>query len=183
MNISPVARKYAKALFDVAEHNQRVAGVSRDLTGFVTLLKSTPDLQAVFDSPSVPSRKKRAIVDALFAASDTPVSAEVQRLVEMLADHDRLGAIEAVATAYEAQVMDAERALPAEVVTVVTLDDGRRQALADALGRATGRRVTVEGRVDPTILGGVVAKVGSLVFDGSVAGQLERMRQRLSSNI
>jgi F-type H+-transporting ATPase subunit delta len=77
--------------------------------------------------------------------------------------------------------MEAAGVVMAELVTAAPLGDDREAALAHALGQATGHRVDVTGRVDESIIGGVVAKVGSVVYDGSVSRQLERMRQRLSA--
>jgi len=78
-----------------------------------------------------------------------------------------------------ARVMDVGQAVTADVVTAVPLSEQGQSQLAVALGKVTGRTVTVNARVDPAIVGGVVARVGSLVFDGSVVRQLERLRERL----
>lgn len=181
MSARSMARRYAQALFDVAVRGNRAAAVESDLSGFTELVRRSPELAAVFATPTVPARKKRALVEALFEATGEQVAPEVTRLVAMLAERDRLGMLGDVLAAYQDRVMDAARVVPAEVVTAVPLPEDRKQALAEALGRATGRQVTISDRLDPSILGGVVARVGSLVFDGSVVGQLARLRQRLSA--
>lgn len=182
MSVQSIARKYANALFDVAAKAQRSAEVGQSLTAFAQLVAGAPDLKAVLQVPTVPARQKRAVIDALLAASGE-VPDEVRRLLTLLADRDRLSALQGISDAYQARVMDAARISPAQVVTAVELSPERTTALAEALGAATGRQVTIEQRVDPSIIGGVVAKVGSLVFDGSVVGQLERMRRRLSADL
>jgi F-type H+-transporting ATPase subunit delta len=174
-----VARRYANALFVVAQRADRLDPVGRDLAAFAAMVAGHPELQLVLQTPIVTPKKKLALIDALVEATGG-LSVEVTRLLALLADRDRLAVIGDIAAAFQERVMDAERAVAADVVTAVALTDDRRLALADALGRATGRRVTVQGRVDPGILGGVVARVGSVVFDGSVVGQLDRMRRRLS---
>lgn len=178
MSERTVARQYARALYDVAAREHQVDAVGRDLAGVAALVESYPELKAVFDTPLVTPRKKHALVDALVAAGG-PVRPEVSRLLTMLADRDRLRIVGDLAAAYAARVMDAGQAVSADVVTAVPLSTEGQAQLADALGKVTGRTVTVTARVDPAIVGGVVARVGSLVFDGSVVRQIERLRERL----
>ena len=103
----------------------------------------------------------------------------MSRLLGLLADRDRLAMVADVADAFGERVMKAKRIVPAEVVTAVPLGEASRAALTAALGRAAGAEVTMTERVDPAIIGGVIAKVGSVVFDGSVTTQLARMKQKL----
>jgi F-type H+-transporting ATPase subunit delta len=178
MTPQAVARRYAHALFDVATRAGKVDAIGADLAAFQALVAGNADLGKVFASPGIPLKNKRAIVDELVARTGG-VSGEVTRLLQMLADRDRLAMLDGVAAEYNAQAMRAARRVAAEVVSAVPLDAARVSALADALGRATGLQVTLTQRVDPKMVGGVVAKVGSLVFDGSVTRQLARMRDRL----
>jgi F-type H+-transporting ATPase subunit delta len=97
----------------------------------------------------------------------------------MLADRDRLALLPAVTAAFDERVRRERHVLQAEVVTAVPLPDAQRAALSGALRRAAGSELTITEKVDPAIIGGVIARVGSLVFDGSVTRQLERMKQRL----
>jgi F-type H+-transporting ATPase subunit delta len=173
-----VTRQYAHALYDVAAREHQVDAVGRDLAAVAALVDAHPDLKAVFDTPLVAPRKKRALVDALLAAGG-PVRPEVARLLAMLADRDRLRIVVDVSAAYAAKVMEAGQTVSADVVTAVPLSAEGQAQLADALGKVTGRTVTVTARVDPAIVGGVVARVGSMVFDGSVVRQIERLRERL----
>jgi len=177
-----IARQYANALFAVATKVNRTADVGRELSAFAELVSANAELRQVLESPAVAPRKKREVVEALLAAIGQ-TSGEVSRLLTLLAERDRLPFLSEIAAAYVARANEAERVITADVVTAVDLSDDRRDALASALGRATDRRVTVNGRVDPAILGGVVARVGGMVFDGSVASQLERLRQRLAANV
>lgn len=180
MTLQAMARRYAAALYDVATKNGTVAQARADLNAFAQLIASHDELAKVFASPAIPLTKKRAVVEQLLAAS-SGISAEVGRLLMLLADRDRLNLVGEVAAAFEARVMQAERVMPAEVVTAAPLTDDRRAALVAALGRATGGTVTLTEKVDPTIIGGVIARVGSTVFDGSITQQLERLKQRLLS--
>jgi F-type H+-transporting ATPase subunit delta len=173
-----VARQYAQALFTVAEQSHRQEAVGRDLAAFMTALESLPELRAVFETPLVTPRKKRALVGALIEIAPD-LGPEIGRLLELLAERDRLMLLGDVTQAYRERVMAADRTVTAAVTTAAPIDDARRASLARALGKATGQTVTVTSHVDPAIVGGVVARVGSLVFDGSVVRQIERLRQRL----
>jgi len=173
-----VARRYAAALFDVAVKAGVLDAVERDLSAIIQLTSSHEELRRVLDNPAIAPQKKRALMDALIAAAG-PVQSEVARLLRLLAERDRLTLLAGIGDAFGARLMEQRRVVPAEVVTATPLDDARRAALSEALGRATGRTVLLSERVDGSIIGGVVAKVGSVVFDGSVTRQIERMREQV----
>ena len=173
-----VARRYGAALFDVAVKAQALDAVERDLSAFVRLIATHDELRRVFDAPGIAPQKKRAVVDALLAAAG-PIQAEVGRLVRLLADRGRLSLLPDVNGAFAERLMDERRVVSAEVITAAPLGDASKAALSEALGRATGRTVMLTERVDPGIIGGVIAKVGSVVYDGSVTRQIERMRDQL----
>jgi F-type H+-transporting ATPase subunit delta len=175
---SLVARRYAGALFDVARRDGTLERAGRDLADFTALVAQHDELGRVFETPAVPPAKKRDIVEALLAAGGG-VQDDVRRLLLLLAERDRLMLLPEINTAFADRAMDARRVLPAEVVTAVPLGDASRARLAGALAAATGCEVTLTETVDPGIVGGVVTRVGSLVFDGSVTRQIERMKARL----
>jgi len=178
MTARAIARQYANAAFDVARTNQRTEEFGRELQVFVDLVSTYADLRQALESVAIPRQSKRDLVAAVMERVG-PSSAELRRLLELLADNDRFGLVVAVADAYRERAMEAAGVVKAEIVSATPLGDDRQAGLATALGRATGRRVEVTGRVDESIIGGVVAKVGGTVYDGSVSRQLERMRQRL----
>ena len=178
MSDRSVARQYAHALFDVAERAGETQPVGRYIAEMAALVANHADLKAVIDTPLVTPSQKRGLLNALITAGG-PINIEAQRMLELLADRDRLRLLGDVAAAYAARVMDAERIVSADVVSAVPLNEQGQTQLALALGKVTGRTVTVHVRVDPSIVGGVIARVGSLVFDGSVTRQIERFRERL----
>ena len=179
MTLATAARRYARALFDVVlQQNGDLDRIGRELEEFGALVSGNAGLQAVISNPAVPAQKKRALVDALLAQAGS-VSDPVSRTLALLADRDRLALVPQIARAYAERVMDHRQIVRAEVTTAVPLDADRAKAIADALGAATGRQVMVDAKVDDAILGGVVARVGSIVYDGSVARQLEKMKEQL----
>lgn len=182
MTIGTGARRYARALFDVVMAQQGdLDRTARELEDFASLAASHPSLEAVIANPAVPAAKKRALVDAIVAQSGD-VSAPVARTLALLADRDRLSLVPQIARAFNERLMDHRQIVRADVTTAVALDDAASAAVAEALGRATGRKVIVDAKVDPSILGGVVARVGSVVYDGSVARQLEKMKEQLAGS-
>lgn len=180
MTARAVARHYASAAFAVAQRNNRGDAFGRELQAFADLVSGHAELKRAVESVAVPRHAKRTLVSALLDQSG-PVSDELRRLLDLLADNDRLALVTAVADAYREKAMEAAGGVTAELVTAQPLEADRQNALALALGQATGRRVEVTSRVDASIIGGVVAKVGGTVYDGSVSRQLERMRQRLTA--
>lgn len=178
MSLRTVARRYAGALFDVAKKNDTLDRVEEQMGAFADLLDSHPDLRRVLDTPAVPAPKKRAVLEALFQKA-TDITGEVRELLRMLADRDRLSLLPVISAAFADRLRKERHVLPAEIVTAVPLPEPQRASLSAALRRATGSELVVTEKVDPSIIGGVVARVGSHVFDGSVTRQLERMKQQL----
>ncbi len=178
MTLQSIARRYAAALFDVARKNGTLDRVERDLGMLTDLIASHEDLRKVLATPAVPASNKRAMVEAIVAASGD-LASETQRLLALLAERDRLGLITSVAAAFADRALKARNIVRAQVVTAAPLGDQTREALSQALGKAAGGQVIVTERVDPSIVGGVVAQVGGVVFDGSVTRQVERMREKL----
>jgi len=179
MTLGTAARRYARALFDVVLAQQGdLDRAGQELEGFAALVSAHPALEAVVANPAVPAAKKRAVVDAIVAQAGD-VSAPVARTLALLADRDRLALVPQIARASAERLLDHRQIVRADVTTAVPLDEAKTAAMADALGRATGRKVLIDARVDPSILGGVVARVGSVVYDGSVARQLDRMKEQL----
>jgi F-type H+-transporting ATPase subunit delta len=173
------ARRYAAALYDVVSKTGDPAVAARDLDAVRDLIDGSAELQQMLASPGVSADKKGAIVSAVIKAGGG-VSVEVTRLVEILAGRNRLGLIANLAAAFRVRLREAQRIVPAEVITAAPLTDAQRVAVQAAIAKASGRDVTLSARVDPAIMGGVIARVGSVVFDGSVTRQLERLRQRLT---
>jgi len=179
MTAASSARRYANVLFDITQSRGIADRALADLTAVRDVVASHPDLRHIFDTPVVAPQKKRAILDGLLAHAS--IGDEVRRTLALLADRDRLVLLPAIAAAFSDRVMRAKNILPADVVTAVPLTPEGRASLASALSKAVGSDVTIHERVDPDILGGMIARVGSLVFDGSVTRQIERLREQLAA--
>ena len=182
MSTRSTARRYASSLFDVARKSGKEEVVGKQLAELSELIAGHNDLRTTLESPAIPIQVKKNLVGALLKAG-TELSDEVKRTLQLLAERDRIAMLPELAALYSDRLMTARNVVPAEVVTAVPLSANHRAELAAALGRAAGGQITLTERVDPNIVGGVVAKVGSVVFDGSVARQLERLRERLTAQI
>jgi len=174
------ALRYARALLDVAvKEKADLEQIERDLAEFVDLLAAYPALDKVLMNPAVPVPRKRAAVADLMARAK--FSAILSKLLLMLAERDRLVLLRDVLASYRDRLMDYRQVARAEVTTATPIDSTRVQAIQSGLAKTTGRTVTVSTKVDPSIIGGIVARVGSTVYDASVVRQLERMKTRLEN--
>jgi F-type H+-transporting ATPase subunit delta len=142
------------------------------------LLEEHANLQAALNSPAVPAASKRAVVQQLVEKQGA--SAPVAKLLLLLAERDKLRLLGDLLAIFRERLMEHQRVIQAEVTTAEPLHPARVDDLTQRIARATGRTVTVTTRVDPSILGGIVTRIGSTVYDGSVAAQLQAIRQRLA---
>jgi F-type H+-transporting ATPase subunit delta len=180
MTSRAAAARYARALFDVALKESDVQQAGRELEAFSQLVAGHESLSRVLANPAIPAPKKRALIEQLIARAGSMLPV-VAKLLLLLADRDRLVLLTEIASAYQHRLMDHAKVVRAEIVTAVGLPGDRVAALQAGLASATGRQVHLESRVDPSIIGGAIARVGSTVYDGSVTRQLEKMKETLTA--
>jgi F-type H+-transporting ATPase subunit delta len=179
MTNKTAAMRYARALLDVAIKEQAdLDQIERDLASVAALFAEYPALAHALLNPVVPVPRKRAAVAELLAAG--PVTPMVAKLVTLLTDRDRLVLIPDLLAGYRDRLLDHRNVVRAEVTTTASLPADRAKAIEASLSRSTGRTISLTTRVDPAIIGGVVTRIGSTVYDGSVARQLEKIRERLT---
>jgi len=171
--------RYARALFDVARKEGDVQQAGEELAGFAALVSGHDALQKIFANPAIPAPRKKAVVEQLIARAGA-MSPIVRKLLLLLAERDRLGLLPDLTVAYQNRLMDHAKVVRAEIVTAIALSADRVAALQQGLAQATGRQVQLESRLDPTIIGGAIARVGSTVYDGSVTRQLQKMKEALT---
>jgi F-type H+-transporting ATPase subunit delta len=176
-----VASRYARALFEVALGERIDLGqVERELSAFATLVTGDAQLARVLTNPAIPTPRKRALVDTLISRVG-PLLPHVAKLLLLLAERDRLALLPDIVRAYRNRLNEHNHVVQAEVVTASPLPADRVAVLAERLGRATGRTVQLESRVDPAIIGGAVTRIGSTIYDGSVTTQLRKIGEALTS--
>jgi F-type H+-transporting ATPase subunit delta len=173
------ATRFARALFDVAlKEHADLDAIQQQLSGLNGLVGGHAGLHRVLMNPSVPAAKKRAVLEALFDQGGRPHPI-LGKLLLLLAESDRLTLLPDVAEGFEKRLMDHRRVVRAELSSAVEIPAERLTELRNALARATGREVQIETRVDPSLIGGAVARIGSTVYDGSVTTQLRKLKQSL----
>ena len=176
--MSSAAKRYARAIFDVAlAEGTDLEQVADQLAGFAALVRGHEGLQRVLVNPAIPAARKRGLVQELLTRG--AVLPVVSRLLLLLAERDRLVLVPDLAEAYRSRLMDHQQVVRAEVTTAAPIGEERTAALRQGLANATGRQVLLDVRVDPALVGGAVARIGSTVYDGSVTTQLEKMKQQL----
>ena len=182
MTNKTAAIRYARALLDVAVKEQAdLELIENELSQFVDLFVQYPLLEKVLLNPAVPVPRKRAAVSDLLAqAAFTPI---VAKLIAVLADRDRLVLVRDLLAAYRDRLLDHRHVVRAEVTTASPLDSPRALAIQKGLATLTGRTVVLATKVDPLILGGLIARIGSTVYDGSVTRQLEKLKDRLVESV
>jgi F-type H+-transporting ATPase subunit delta len=173
------AGRYARALFDVVlEDGGDVGTAQDDLQKFADLVKRHDALAALFANPAIPASKKQAVVQALLDRV-RGISPVLSKLILMLAERDRLALLPDITRLYRERVMDHHKIVRGEVTTAIPLTPDKLRALEQGLQKVSGRTVVLESKVDPSIIGGVITRLGSTVYDGSITTQLEKMKQAL----
>ncbi len=179
--ISVVAHRYAKALADVVVGQDRLdaAQVLAQLRAVHALIDSSADLRNALASPAVPPARKRAVLGRLMEPMQT--FKQVRNFVFIICDHHRLADFASIIEAFEENVDERLGFIRADVSSAHELNSNQQAALQAQLSRVSGRKAKVRFTTDPALLAGLVAKVGSTVYDGSARGQLERLKVRLGS--
>ncbi len=170
------AAPFARALFEVARQSDPER-IGQELQGFVALVVAHPDLLRALINMAIPRSAKANVLRELFKLH--PIADPLARVLVLLAERDQLIVLPEIAELYQERLLDFQGVVRAEVTTAEPLAPERQQALEHGLAQATGRRVQMSARVDPAILGGLVTRIGSRVFDGSIARHLDRVRTQL----
>lgn len=173
------AARYARALLDVSRKEGDPQAVETELASFVSLVNGHETLSRALVNPSIPVTRKSALVAELL--SRVTVGPIVRKTIQMLADRDRLVLLADVLDEYRRRLLDLQNIVRAEVTTAVPLPADRLALIEQAIAAKTGRKVAMSASVDPAIIGGVVTRIGSVIYDGSVKRQLEKMKETLTA--
>jgi F-type H+-transporting ATPase subunit delta len=177
MIVGSIARRYAKALFELAVEQGKVDAWSASLSSLKQAIESSAELRDVLENPIYTKEQRRAIVTKLVGA--LALETEPANLLFLLADRTRLSEIGSIATEFGALADAKLGRLRARVVSAAPLDPATAQHITDRLAAVTRAQVILDRAVDPELLGGVVAQVGRLTYDGSLRSQLEDLRRSL----
>lgn len=175
-----VVNRYASALVDVVlatGSGVEPAQAVEQLRAFADIFTGSQDLRAVLATPAIPVVKKRAVIKDL--AEKLGLAKVVRNLVLVVNDHGRAAALPQIVSAFESLVYERLGFVQAEVRSAFALNEKQQGELAGQLGQLAGKQVRLRFAVDADLIGGVMAQIGSKVYDGSVRGQLADIRDRL----
>lgn len=172
-----LARRYARALFLSASAAGQVQTVEEDLDRVLQVWGDTFALREVLGGVLIPRSRQKELLERLFQGR---VTRPVLNLVSLLLDERRLRLLEEIRRQYRLLADEARGIILVEVVSARPLPEEAQEALREALEKKLGRKVRLETSLDPNLIGGVRVKIGDRLYDGSVRGQLERLRQRLA---
>jgi F-type H+-transporting ATPase subunit delta len=180
-----LANRYAQALVDVVTGTAPVSAgltpekITGELRDFIAAFRSSTDLRNVLESPAAAPDKKKAIIAEL--GQRLGLSRVAQNFLLTVTAHRRLRLIEEMLESFETLLDERMGIVRAEVAAARPVDGEQQSALAARLGALTGKQVRLHLSIDPSLLGGVVARIGSTIYDGSVKGQLHALGRRLAT--
>jgi F-type H+-transporting ATPase subunit delta len=173
------ATRYARALLDVSLKESSADQAAADLQQVAALLQQYPELQRAFTNPAIPAARKRALIEELLPK--LALSGPVAKILLMLAERDRLVLLPDLIAVYQEQIEALHKIVRAEVTTAAPIAPELVAVIQERLARTTGTTVKLTTKVDPSIIGGIRTQIGSTVYDGTIATQLEAFRQQLES--
>jgi len=180
---SAVSFRYARALVDVVtSHEGPGAGDPRALTSqledFSQLMEQNAELRILFSTPAIPMKKKLAVLSEIVPKMG--LQAVVRNFLSVVLEHERFSVLDEIVEAFELLLNERLGIVVAQVSSARALGEAEKQELEKALRDRTGKQVQMSFSLDPGLVGGVTAQVESTIYDGSVRGQLERLRSELA---
>jgi F-type H+-transporting ATPase subunit delta len=173
-----LARRYAKAVFQIGVEQGGLDKIGADIRTFANAMKESPELIAALTSPAIQRGDRRKIADGLLQLIG-PVST-ARNLVYVLLEGRRLASLPMIARELDRMIEAKAGRISAEVVSAKPLEPAQLSDLVAVLEKLSGKKVTVQKREDPELLGGVVAKVGDTIYDGSLRTELRNLRDDLA---
>lgn len=178
--MSALGRRYAKALLDLAREQGQIDTVLRDVGKLSDAWKSSGELREIVQNPVIPRPALKAAVDAVM--EKLGCSAIVRNTVNLLADKGRLGRLDEVLAELDALAEAETGRVRVEVVSAKPLADAYYERLAEKFKRVTEREVVLVKKEDPSLIGGVITRIGDQLFDGSIRNRLSELRETLLAN-
>jgi F-type H+-transporting ATPase subunit delta len=179
--MASVTGTYARAFADVVMTSSKLdpARALHELHSIEALLQESDQLRRVLENPSIPGDRKRAVLDAITGRLGT--TKQVRNFVAVVTDHRRLPLFAEILKQLEQELNDRQGFADAQISSARQLSDAEKKMLEDEIMKMTGKKIKAKYAQDATLLGGAVVQVGSTIYDGSVKGQLERIREQLVS--
>ncbi|MGL1931119.1 MAG: F0F1 ATP synthase subunit delta [Desulfotalea sp.] len=172
-----LARRYAKAVFSVGSENGKLAEYNEALQAFATLYETSPEVKDAFINPLYPIEVKAKIMAGVVASAD--VDSVISKFLNLLVEKQRAEILPEISEEFKIMVDEAQNLSHGTVISAVALTETLQSKIQDTLEKLTGKKVELTAIVDESIIGGVVAKVGDLVLDGSIKTQLAGLKESI----
>ena len=178
--MASVASTYARAFADVvlSAHLEADRSIA-ELRAIASLLAESPDLKRVWENPAIPNDQKRRVLEVI--AEQDGIAKQVRNLVAVLIDHRRVHFLEPIIQQLEKELDERLGFAEAQIISARRLSEAQKRAFEEQVGKLTGKKVRAQFEQDASLLGGAVVRMGSTIYDGSVRGQLEKIKEAISS--
>ena len=174
---SRIARRYSKALANLCDKDKSHEATARDLDKLIKALDTAAEVEGALSNPAINASTKLKVIESI--AKSLVLRPLTQNFLMFLAEKQRLNELRDIVLDFHERIDEVSGRLRAEVVAAKPLTTLEKQRIRTALEKATGKSVVLEATVDPALIGGVVAKIGNIVLDGSVRSALDKMKARL----
>jgi F-type H+-transporting ATPase subunit delta len=174
---STVARRYAQAVFEIAKETGTFEPWERDLS-VLSAIMTDPVTRAYLESPKTAVADKKALLDK----ATEHAQPDAKRLTALLLERRRLSSAPEIFQRFQSLLLQERGIVVADVTTALPLDDAAQQMIQKQLSQLVGKDVELRTQVDPAIIGGMVARIGDNLIDGSVSNQLRRLHERLTTS-
>ena len=178
MSHGSLARRYAKAVIALGTDTKNLDKVAGDLRTLAGAMKTSPELVTVLTNPSLRRSDRKKVIDALLARIDA--QPHTRNVINLMLDGERMGVVVDLSREVDAMIAARSGRVAAEITSAKPLDPSQLSQITAALEKLSGKKVDVTKKTDAELLGGVVAKVGDVVYDGSLRTQLRNLRDELS---
>ena len=169
-----LATRYSVALFELADEKHALDAVSADLASLGRMIADSEDLRTLIFSPLMKRAEQAKAIDAVVKAAN--LGELTRRFVGLVANNRRLFALPAIIKAFHKLLADKRGEMTAEVTAAHPLTDAQKAAVSDAIKRVVGGKVSIDMKIDPSLLGGLVVRVGSRMIDSSVRTKLQKLQ-------
>ncbi len=173
-----LARRYARAIVQIGVAQGSLDQIGADLRNFATAMKTSAELVSSLTNPAIRRSDRRKVIDALLAHFKS--NAATKALVSTLLDGERIAILPALSREVDAMIEARAGRVSAEVTSATELSAAQVAQLTTVLEKLSGKKIDVVKRLDPSLIGGVVAKVGDVVYDGSLRSQLHQLRDEIT---
>lgn len=176
--IRVIAKRYAKALVEIVEAQNITEKVRNDLVAFIGVMNEQPVVERLFKNPAVTPKDKVAVIHEI--ALRLGLHAVTIRFIEFLAGNNRVRYIREMQQAFEELLAERQNRVAVELISASPLNNGFISDIKNRLEAVTGKNIDISARLDQSLIGGARVRIGSVIYDGSIKNQLERLREQLA---